>query len=286
MKVAIIPDIHQDLTRLGIILRNLKSMGITKKVFLGDWFDTFDQDANTHLETAAFLSNILNDPDCVFIIGNHDVPYAFNPSIFPCPGYTDQNKAYIKSILDIRHWSKFKLAHKVGSYWCSHAGMHPTLFRPIGLDDSELDDYITKELEYAFNCAWNNCDTPWMKWGKDRGGRTYQSFGGITWLHFSSFEPIDNVNQIFGHTNAYKPRHIYSPKSDNWCIDTKLNYFLVVDDEAVEPPKLFHFTGKEVSPNNRIHVSYGLYGDVTLKDLAKDAQWSIEQEEDIEINFI
>lgn len=270
MKTAIIPDVHQELIKVQHILRAINALGVTKKVFLGDWFDSFTS-IHDHAETAEFLRDLIEtDPECTFIFGNHDLPYAFNPKVCPCPGFNWNNKIDIQRYLQQRHWNKFVLATKVGSYWCSHAGMHPSLSHPVyGLSDENI---IHKCREALLDTNHNN-NNPWMSWGEDRGG-DLQQYGGIVWLDFNkSFVPIDGMNQIIGHSVAWKPRHIWTDTSDNWCIDTKLDHFLIIDDETNEV-KLYSTYGIEIDVNNERYVAGRKYVDgfdkLFLKNSAND----------------
>lgn len=251
MKHAIIPDVHQELTKLGHMLRAIEAKGIKSKIFLGDWFDAHKCE-HDHIETAKFLRDLIEtEPFATFLWGNHDFPYWFSPKVFRCPGFTYSRSIEIKNYLQARHWNVFKLAHKVGKYWCSHAGMHQFMLHPIrGLSD----EHIQFKCSEALGDARNNNRHPWLSWGEDRGGEE-QKYGGIIWLDFNrSFVPIDNLNQIVGHSIAWKPRHIWTSTSDNWCIDTKLDDFLVVDDET-NTVELFNTFGLPISINDPKQVA-------------------------------
>lgn len=260
MKTAIISDVHQNLDKLQIILKAIKRLGIQNKVFLGDWFDCFDVRA-THTETANFLRDLIEtDPFSKFILGNHDVPYAFNPKIFPCPGFSYERRIDIGNYLQRKHWSEFKLYVKVGNFYCSHAGFSPKFVNPIfGLSD----EYIQFQTQKALDDAFSGLKTSWLGWGPGRGGSEIVS--GITWLDFNSeFEIIENFNQIVGHTIAWKVRHFWDETSQNYCMDTNLDHFLVVDDETNEV-QIYSTHGISISTNDSRQVSSVKYEDRTSK---------------------
>ena len=70
--------------------------------------------------------------------------------------------------------------------------------------------------------------------GSRRGGN---DVGGPLWCDFSDFEPIQNLNQVFGHTppseNQPLMRQKNIPDSTNICIDTggsRVASVLLLDD--------------------------------------------------------
>jgi hypothetical protein len=248
---AIIPDVHQDIDKLLKIHSALRGMGVIHKVYVGDWFDTWDKSARNHVETAEFLRNEIEGTYDTFILGNHDIPYAFSPTVFPCPGFTWDRRIEIRNYLFPRHWESFEIGKKIGSYWITHAGMHESLMHPVyGFSD----DFIIRSLSDAKWALQCNQTHPWLNWGEDRGG-DQQRYGGVNWLDFNkSFLPISGLNQIFGHSIAWKPRHIWTPDSQNYCIDTKLDDFIVLDDET-DKVHLFHYSGIEYSATNKNHCA-------------------------------
>ncbi len=100
-KLLIIPDIHNDyLTAEKII----KKENPDKIIFLGDYFDDFDDTIQDTNNTAKWLVKSLKQENRIHLIGNHDLSYMTNNPNLRCMGYrTDKHKAIKKHFIN---WSK------------------------------------------------------------------------------------------------------------------------------------------------------------------------------------
>lgn len=76
--VLVIPDVHLKFNILYPIIKDVTSQNkVDKLVFLGDYFDDWGQQLNNKLyeETCDYLKKLNAEYDCIFLLGNHDVPY-------------------------------------------------------------------------------------------------------------------------------------------------------------------------------------------------------------------
>ena len=256
MKTLVWGDIHN---RIEVLKSFLGKYGdrFGKRIFLGDWFDQFGDNPDQAKATAVYLVELMSDPRNVFILGNHDQCYMFHNTQNFCSGFTWDKLRFISTVLDGRHWSRFKCFEYEQGWLCSHAGAHPAVFEHpvhgINVEQMEID------CEKAIECARANFAHPALKAGISSGGNA--PYGGITWLRWWELQPIKGVNQIVGHTILREPEIIYGiepavgaplrnvrvtatqfnrmpPKKDklcsiNWNIDTNNSHFAIIENGEV-----------------------------------------------------
>ena len=262
MKTLVWPDVHH---RHALLRQFLAKNGgdFSRRIFLGDWFDQW-QDRPDHAKaTAQLIVELMQDPSNIFIEGNHDSSYRYRNDTMWCPGFEWDKSRFINTVMDFPHWEKFKLFHVEQGVICSHAGVHPAVFtHPIlGL----TIEGITKDCEKAVECARSNIKHPVYAMGMACGGKA--PFGGITWVRWGEIVPIEGMNQIVGHTLVNEPEIIYGRKkvsayngvvtekmesvtttltnylrmppkkenlcSINWNIDTNNRYFAVIENGEI-----------------------------------------------------
>lgn len=266
MKVLVWSDVHH---RIDLLNRFLEKRGqeFEKRIFLGDWFDQWRDHPDHAKKTAQYLVELMEDEKNVFIEGNHDTSYRFRNPVSFCSGYSEDKARFIHSVMSRAHWNKFKLFHIEQGIWCSHAGIHPSVFEHPILGITE--ETVQKECDKAVECARANIKHPVYSCGMSSGGT--HPFGGINWIRWSALSPIEGINQIVGHTEVNQPEISYArkrisrkhkdgkieekihiqnvtvtleqyldwpPKEDsivsrNWNIDTNNNHFAIIEDGKV-----------------------------------------------------
>lgn len=76
--ILVIPDVHLKFNIMYPIIKKITSQNkVDQLVFLGDYFDDWGQQTNNKLyqETCDALLKLKKEYNCVFLLGNHDVPY-------------------------------------------------------------------------------------------------------------------------------------------------------------------------------------------------------------------
>ena len=76
--ILVIPDVHLKFNIMYPIIKDITSQNkVDQLVFLGDYFDDWGQQTNNKLyqETCDYLLKLKKEYNCVFLLGNHDVPY-------------------------------------------------------------------------------------------------------------------------------------------------------------------------------------------------------------------
>ena len=249
MQTVIIPDVHNRIARVAAIVDHEQA---EKNVFLGDWFDSFGDTPTLNVKTARWVADrMTNYPDDEFLFGNHDVPYAYCNRFTRCSGFTLGKDVAINAVLSplgfsSRFWDKFKFHTFVGSYLCTHAGLHP--YWVPQTTDLSISEFLTQSEKEA-RVALMNGRTHWLlAAGYCRGGGS--TVGGITWCDFyREFAPVPGLNQIFGHTctvgNGHKLEEVtadqkleigevHTADSKNYDLDTNNLFYAVHDSETDE----------------------------------------------------
>lgn len=207
--IVIIPDIHNKWFEAEEIL---DKEGDSNVIFLGDYFDDFDDTLETTYQTAEWLKKSMTNPNRVHLLGNHDLSYI--DERYRCSGFSEGKMFAIRNAgVDLT-----KLQHYcwAGDWLCTHAGLTRDFFSAFNHKNlyihEFLDDMVDNYTNRLYNCS------------ASRGGRDAHS--GIVWCDYNEFEPIPNVKQIFGHTHG----DVRLKDDNNICIDTWLEYYAVYSD--------------------------------------------------------
>ena len=212
MKILIIPDIH---TKFDIAETIIDKESPDNIVFLGDYFDAFDDSLETTEQTALWLKDSLKRKNRIHLLGNHDLSY--KDTRFACSGFSENKLSVLKKVkMDLT-----KLRHYcwVGDWLCTHAGLtreFMSSYNPNNLHVEEFLDYMTDNYpDRLYDCS------PF------RGGQDAHS--GIVWCDYYEFVDIPNVKQIFGHTRSYKVRQT----ENHVCLDTGLQNYVIYENEIL-----------------------------------------------------
>lgn len=224
-KTLIIPDIHH---KIGWIEPFLKKIEHDTVVFLGDYFDDFNDDEDITSYTANWLKNSLEIPNRIHLWGNHDVPY-YN-TVINCPGFTYEKYNVINKIIPKSYFEKkLKFSYYEQNFLFSHAGfsLESITYDPeISVDNKdELLKHIQLNCDSATLNLKNNFSHILFSVGKARGGLDKK--GGCLWLDWDKeFKPLC-INQIVGHTPDKNVRvKCEYNKSINICLDTYNSTFV------------------------------------------------------------
>jgi hypothetical protein len=230
-KIYIVPDIHEKVLWIEQFIAGLNGE-YDKIVFLGDYFDHFQSSKEKVSRTAHWLKYSLHQPRRVHLWGNHDIWYGYPLAEgLICSGNTMDKQEYINTILTPKDWAKLVLYTKEQDFYLSHGGLHKYHFEHPVLGIS--DEWLANACQTALEQARGGLTNPILFPGRARGGR--QPVGGITWLCWSEFLPIPEINQIVGHTCRNEVRYQWVPnkkdaKTVNVCLDTNLRYLGLLEN--------------------------------------------------------
>jgi hypothetical protein len=239
MHTLIIPDIHNKQEFLKDVLLQFKDL---PKIFLGDYFDSYDDTPGLNEQTAIWLKESLKDPLNIHLMGNHDFGYRYtkNPST-RCSGWSPLKCDIINEVMTREDWNKLKYFHydSRSSFYFSHAGLSEHIFNVYpfdGITPLKIQLQLNEAKEQLLH---NRGLHPVFDVGHARGGR--RKTGGLLWLDYEyEFNPIANVNQIFGHTHGEHFRFDQYTNSKNYCLDVGLTHVFLLQNHSgtIEPIEL------------------------------------------------
>lgn len=247
-KTLIWSDIHQRVDLLHAALDTLKPKKI---IFLGDYWDNFNDSPREAIKMAMYLKQLMDEyPNWVYLLGNHDMAYVYPNNDFElwCSGNTHEKRRAVRAILSQHHFDKFKLCHFEQGYLFSHAGIHPqSVGNVLNYPQQQQIPQLERLCKNVLENIKAGISHPILGAGKSRGGS--YPVGGITWLDWSEFDPIEGINQIVGHTPRDNPRIAYNDVNEfyftedqvsnpyltsmNYCLDTHNKHYAFIEDGKV-----------------------------------------------------
>jgi hypothetical protein len=218
MKTLIFPDLHEPQTSIFRAIEDLiASESPDRIVFLGDYFDRFNDGPDDMMRTAGWLGDSLKDLRRVHLIGNHDASYLWPCGATFCPGFSWEKEKAFSFVLGRDSIDRFQFHVVIDGWLLTHAGLSAS-WVPAGIQPTEIDRWLTSEAEAA-RAAFTENQTHWfLSVGPKRGGRS--SAGGILWCDHRELVPVHGLRQIYGHTPDDCVR--WSRKKDGYhvCLDT------------------------------------------------------------------
>jgi len=281
MRTLVISDIHLNFIRAQ---RVIESVPHDKLVLTGDYFDAYGATVTQTENTAIWLKeNILHNPKCVALLGNHDTTYVFNNMNFACSGYSPSYQEVINKVFNDEDRSRFGVYHIDQGFAFSHAGLTNQLSKQLSAKFAKnkgettlafFADIMSLCAKDAIRNAKEGKNALLFSAGWDRGGLNKD--GGINWVDWDNFSPINGVNQIVGHsirrvpqilvqykgggyikqdvTEYYKNKSNKETLSISYDLDTHLNHYGVVEDGVVN---IFHLdTGINLKDVEQYHIAH------------------------------
>ena len=281
MRTLVITDIHLNFIRAQ---RVIDSVPHDKLVLTGDYFDAYGATVTQTENTAIWLKEkILHNPKCVALLGNHDTTYVFNNMNFACSGYSPSYQEVINKVFNDDDRSRFGVYHIDQGFAFSHAGLTNPLWKQLSekfaKNEGEttlsfFDDIMSLCAKDAIINAKEGKNALLFSAGWDRGGLNKD--GGINWVDWDNFSPINGVNQIVGHsirrvpqilvqykgggyikqdvTEYYKNKSNKETLSISYDLDTHLNHYAVIEDGVVD---IFHIdTGINLKDVEQYHIAH------------------------------
>lgn len=222
----IVPDIHH---KVEIVERIRQAHPGVQAVFLGDYFDDFNDTTDDMRTTCRWLRNSFQNAADVFLIGNHCfayLSYELGVRWGFCSGWTAAKQAVFHEFFPadtlLRHC---RWIVELEGWLISHAGLSNDLYRSFSKRRSK--EYIFEWTMNAQNALLAGVAHPALLAGMDRGGS--QRTGGILWCDWGRFKPIPGIRQIVGHT----PGDAVRRKSGSICLDTNLNHYGLLEGEEL-----------------------------------------------------
>lgn len=241
-KIVIIADVHQNISYVEKVLES--EQNFDSLVFLGDYIDNFLEPDNKTIFTVAKTVKWIEETSkklgsrAVWLLGNHDcayvasyIPRSYNTVSnygYFCSGWTKSKASEFNKYADPEWVRNLQLCCKVGDYYLSHAGFHYDHFQPFLSEQDNINKIYEKwEKEKS---TFMNSPFHWIyEVGFCRGG--YSKIGSPIWLDWNyEFQPLENVNQIVGHTINENVRF----KGENICLDANQTAYAVWENGKIE----------------------------------------------------
>ena len=208
----------------------------------GDYFDGYGEGADAEeyaRNTAVWLKEkILYNPKAVALLGNHDTSYVWSNNIhFRCSGYTPYKSIAINDVLTSEDKSKFNVYHIDQNHVFSHAGLTSKLWKKYSLKfdetkfSSKLEFFshvLHSEAKDALEQAYINNNVELFGAGWDRGG--FQQYGGINWVDWNTFGPVNGINQIVGHSIHRIPQVLLQHKHGGFVKQDVTEYYDLLNE--------------------------------------------------------
>lgn len=218
-KVTIIPDIHNDFVTAEQII---KKESPTKVIFLGDYFDQFNDTPTIAYQVAQWLKKSLKDPDRIHLIGNHDISYMTNGDQ-ACPGWNGVKQMFINKVGI--NWKLLYHYCWAGDWLCTHAGLSYEFYEAYAGSGDSVNNFLETYSQDTESRKRLYDVSPY------RGGR--DAFGGILWCDYEEFIDIPDTKQIFGHTHGELRQ-----TENHICLDTWLKYYAIYENGKMEAIKV------------------------------------------------
>lgn len=212
----IIPDIHHKIELAEGVRANHPGL---PAIYLGDYFDDFYDTPADMATTCQWLQRRMAERRDTFLIGNHCFAYlAYELGVRwgACSGWTVAKQQVFHqyfpadTLLKACQWMV-----KCQGWLISHAGLTRPLRQP-----GEILDWV-QDAERSLTAGVMH---PAFLAGAERGGLARH--GGILWCDWNTFEPIQGLRQIVGHTPGAQARY----KGENVCLDTHLHHYGLLED--------------------------------------------------------
>jgi hypothetical protein len=237
-KILTIPDLHGKTNWKSVFDPYFDHI-----VFLGDYFDAFDDENKTNTDMIDNILRIIelkkNYPDKVILLwGNHELHYLFTPTEYQTSGFRMGLYPVLHQLLN-RDKNLFQYAFQIKNYIWTHAGIHIGWwnFRFKGDNEKNISDQLNEtflqkkqgihdpKVETLMDCGIK-------RWGSEKVGGPLWADKTEMWL-----KGIPGYNQIVGHSKVFNI--VTSPvKKDASitfcdCLCTTENYHIVEipDDE-------------------------------------------------------
>jgi hypothetical protein len=227
--VLVVPDVHLKMEKLDRILNLWGDRG--EVVFLGDFFDDFDDTPGINAKMAEVLRDrILPNPLHTVLAGNHDLNYhPLCQDALRCSGFEREKLRAVREVLNEEDWGRFRWATAIDGHLISHAGLHPQLAPALtscrgGDDVGGISEWINDRCEAALKVGDDT--EPLLRAGYSRYG--LQPVGGIIWMDVREYLCLEGIPQIFGHTPLKTPAKLYPDERPSYCLDTHLEHVGIV----------------------------------------------------------
>lgn len=191
MKTIYVGDIHGNLSVIKYVDENFKDY---KKVFLGDYVDSFDFTRAEQFACIEMIISMSERGDTIALMGNHELSYLVDA--MKCSGFARNFKDMLSWHQVIaKMWKQLKYYDydAENKILVTHAGLCKYIWNELDVTFENLEDKLFEWIRDP------NYVSPMYWIGNARGGA--DRVGGLMWCDWNSeFSGIEGLTQIVGHT--------------------------------------------------------------------------------------
>ena len=232
-KILVIGDIHQKHQTAERYLKNWDG----PVIFMGDYFDDFNDTPNDAIATAEWLKDSLTKTNRIHLMGNHDIHYMLPAeSNMYCSGYTPEKHKVIKQILTNEDWNKIKFFHSENNCWFSHGGItHRWFSHPIhGTTKDTIESIVAQGVLDIKNRIYNGSGIKALCAADHYRGGSFDK-GGLLWNDWRNSEFFPGITHVVGHTPRERvmcaKRKTKREFGININVDTHLQQAIILNTE-------------------------------------------------------
>ena len=219
MRICVIPDLHNRVHVADEII-NLENNNVDKFLFLGDYFDDYEDTPEDVRNAGLFINEYINNDKFLFLLGNHDVQYIIDHPAFACKGSFSREKFdAINEVVSVDAWEKMLWTHVEDKWIFSHAGIiwegKFDQEKHDGNLNLEIKNVIEADLEKSSLLGYGG-----EYWAKDFFNRSVYA-EGEDFIY----------NQMFGHTVLWDWNCTQYIGYRSYNIDTHNQHYAVVNTE-------------------------------------------------------
>jgi len=153
-----------------------------------------------------------------------------------CSGFTNSKAVEVSKEMSWEAWQKVRIFYLVNGWLVSHAGFHPSFWRPV----ISVEENLRYLWDECLEATSRFCLHQMFVIGAARGG--FSEVGGPLWLDWNR-EFVDGLDfpQLVGHTTGSKVRRI----GRSYCIDCNQSaYAMIGRDGSITFKTLRQYGGK------------------------------------------
>lgn len=255
---AVVPDIHNKTWLAESIAKKQERLG-RHVIFLGDYFDSYQDNPEKIKETAKWLKQSLKKPTRTHLMGNHDFAYAFptHPHAW-CPGWSPEKQKAVESEISQEELQSLQLCKLIRGerntpILLSHAGinlhtLHGISSEGLPFEQPKDDPRIEEFKNWSAEAHLEILDTQTLRWMlASKTNKTHrfhhqgtkvgeERFGGPYWLYLEDIYPIPNLGQIIGHNPMNNPVLETNLEKNGWIlhIDGGLRNIAIVTPQEIK----------------------------------------------------
>ncbi len=195
--LLIVPDVH---TCFEEAEKAIARFDIQHVLFLGDYWDLYEDGTKKAAETARWLRESVLNPDRQHLLGNHDLPYlAGINERTQCAGSNTEKVAAASRYVNRSLFTRFYVYRWLrANVIASHAGFSQHFLHPYG----HHHEHLANQARQFHECAIGGLRHPWLEQGARVGN--YGNQAGPLWIDWDELAASSSgenaPHQVVGHS--------------------------------------------------------------------------------------